>query len=238
MTNILTLKDIKCGYGNIEVCHGISLTVSQNECIGLFGPNGHGKTTLLQAISGIIPVTSGQVHFDGQDITNLTPHKIVEAGLVQSSQGNILFSDMTVQETLEMSAYCPRSHAKKQDNLNYVYDLFPRLAERRKQKVGTMSGGERQMVSISSAIMCNPKLLILDEPTLGLSPKLKAELGIAIEKIVKTNLSMIVIEQDVEFLLRLSKQLFFIEDGEVANTFDAEHTLDSSDITKLYFGEG
>lgn len=229
---------VHTGYGKVEIIHGVSMAVDTNQCVGLFGPNGHGKTTLLNTISGILPLMGGKILFDGVDISNMPPHKIVNAGIVQSPQGNTLFGNMGVAETLEMSAFCPHARPKMQENLAYVYDLFPRLAERRTQRISTMSGGERQMVSIAVALMCAPRLLILDEPTLGLSPKLKKELGVAIEHIATTNRSMIVIEQDVEFLLRLSQSLHFIEHGEIVQSFDEQNMLNSSDITKLYFGDG
>lgn len=234
---ILQCDSIRTGYGKIEIIHGISMAVDNNQCVGLFGPNGHGKTTLLNAISGILPITGGKILFDGVDISHMPPHKIVNIGIVQSPQGNTLFGNMGVAETLEMSAFCPHARPKMHENLEYVYALFPRLAERRTQRISTMSGGERQMISIAVALMCEPRLLILDEPTLGLSPKLKKELGIAIEKIATSNRSMIIIEQDVEFLLRLSQSLHFIEHGEIVQSFNAQNMLNSSDITKLYFGE-
>ena len=235
---ILQVDSVYTGYGKIEIIHSINMTVHNNQCVGVFGPNGHGKTTLLNAISGILPITQGSILFDGVDISHMPAHKIVNMGIVQSPQGNTLFGHMGVAETLEMSAFCPHARPKMRKNLDYVYTLFPPLAQRRSQRVNTMSGGERQMVSIAVALMCEPRLLILDEPTLGLSPKLKKQLGLAIEKIATGNRSMIIVEQDVEFLLRLSQSLHFIEHGEIVQSFDAQNTLDNSHIKKLYFGEG
>ena len=237
MTKLLEVKDVKAGYGTVPVLHGIDLHVENGEAIGLFGPNGHGKTTLLRAISGLLRPGAGEILFDGQDITRAKPAAIVASGLVHAQQGNMMFGDMGVEETLELSAFSPRARKDCKHRLKEVHTLFPRLAERRRQRARTLSGGERQMLSIGCALMCAPRLLILDEPTLGLSPRLKGELREAIDQIARKGTPLIVVEQDVEFLLALTKRLYLIEQGEVANEISQDNAPDHQEIMNMYFGE-
>lgn len=237
MTKLLEVKDVKAGYGTVPVLHGIDLHVENGEAIGLFGPNGHGKTTLLRTISGLLRPGAGEILFDGEDITRAKPATIVANGLVHAQQGNMLFGDMGVEETLELSAFSPRARTDWKHRLKEVHTLFPRLAERRRQRARTLSGGERQMLSIGCALMCAPRLLILDEPTLGLSPRLKGELREAIDQIARKGTPLIVVEQDVEFLLALTKRLYLIEQGEVANEISQDNAPDHQEIMNMYFGE-
>ncbi|MBN9890353.1 ABC transporter ATP-binding protein [Salipiger abyssi] len=237
MTRLLEVTGLHAGYSAVPVLHGIDLHLDAGEAIGLFGPNGHGKTTLLHTVSGLLKPTKGSVRFDGQDITGAKPSAIVAAGLVQAQQGNTLFGDMGVQETLELAAFNPRGRSGAQTRLDEVHALFPRLAERRRQRARTLSGGERQMLSIGCALMCNPRLLILDEPTLGLSPRLKGELREAIAEIARKGVPLIVVEQDVEFLLALSSRLYLVEQGEVARMIDRADAPDHKEIMDMYFGE-
>lgn len=236
MTALLAAEGITAGYGSVTVLRDVSLHLGANETIGLFGPNGHGKTTLLRCLSGLCRLEKGRIAFDGKDITRTAAHKIVAAGLVQAPQGNVLFGDMMVGETLELAAFTPRARQRRVETLKEVYRLFPRLQGRRRQQAKTLSGGERQMLSIGAALMCAPRLLMLDEPTLGLSPKLKTELSEAITRIAETGTPMVVVEQDVEFLLRAADRLYFIEQGEVVRTIDRADALDHAEIMKLYFG--
>lgn len=236
MTQVLNVEGIEAAYGNVTVLRGIDLHVAQGESVGLFGPNGHGKTTLLRVISGLMKPTAGKVTFEGVDITGLRPPAIVSMGLVQSQQGNTLFGDMGVAETLEMAAFSRPARARAKQSLAQVYDLFPRLAERGPQKAKTLSGGERQMLSIGAALMCAPCLLLLDEPTLGLSPKLKEELAIALKEI-SASVPVVVVEQDVELLLSLSDRLYLIEHGEVAREIGQDNAPDHQEIMEMYFGE-
>jgi len=180
--------------------------------------------------------SSGSCRFLGQDITKARAPEIVGLGLVQSQQGNTLFGDMGVAETLELAAFTKPARAKAAQTLADVYDLFPRLAERKTQRAKTLSGGERQMLSIGAALMCAPKLLLLDEPTLGLSPKLKEELATALKEISAT-VPLIVVEQDVELLLSLADRLYLIEHGEVVREIGGENTPDQAEIMQMYFGQ-
>ena len=238
MNALLHVQGIHAGYSGVPVLRGITLHLDAKEAIGLFGPNGHGKTTILRTVSGLLRPTSGTITFDGKDITRAKPSAIVAAGLVHAQQGNTLFGQMGVEETLELAAYTPRARTGWRDRLGRVHALFPRLAERRRQQARTLSGGERQMLSIGCALMCNPRLLILDEPTLGLSPRLKDELRQAIAAIAADGVPLIVVEQDVEFLLGVSSRLYLIEQGEVRGEIDKAHAPDHQEIMDMYFGTG
>ena len=237
MSAFFEVSDVTAGYGPITVLRGVSLGLQEDECIGLFGPNGHGKTTLLKTVSGLIRPTSGTIVFDGQDITRSKPPDIVNAGLIQSPQGNVLFGDMRIMEILELAAFSKRARGRRKANLASVFELFPRLDERRTQKAKTLSGGERQMLSIGCALMCAPRLLMLDEPTLGLSPKLKEELAAAIGRIAREGVPLIVVEQDIEFLMSLTDRLYLIEHGEVIREIDRANSPDHDEVMQLYFGE-
>ncbi|MBZ9988996.1 ABC transporter ATP-binding protein [Mesorhizobium sp. BH1-1-5] len=238
MTPLLDVKDVQAGYGDMRVLHGLSLHIGAEESIGLFGPNGHGKTTLLKTISSLVRPTAGSITFDGIDITGRKPPAIVEAGLIHAPQGNTLFGNMRIAETLELAAFSKRASNGAQKRLDEVYALFPRLAERKAQLAKTLSGGERQMLSIGCALMCAPRLLMLDEPTLGLSPRLKEELGAAIGEISKSGVPLIVVEQDIEFLLSLTDRLYLVEHGVVVREIDRASAPDHEEVMRLYFGEG
>lgn len=237
MSRLLDIQGVKAGYGSIPVLHGIDMHLASDEAIGLFGPNGHGKTTLLRTVSGLLRPSAGKIIFEGQEITSSKPSAIVAAGLVQAQQGNTMFGDMGVEETLQLSAFSPRARENWQERLAEVHAIFPRLAERRRQRARTLSGGERQMLSIGCAMMCAPRVLILDEPTLGLSPRLKGELREAIDTIAKKGVPLIVVEQDVEFLLELTNRLYLIEQGEVASEIGRDNAPDHQEIMDMYFGE-
>lgn len=237
MTRLLDVRGLTAGYGPVTVLRDMSLHLDEGGSVGLFGPNGHGKTTLLSAISGLIRPTAGEIRFDDARIDGTRPSAITAAGLVHAPQGNTMFPEMGVAETLELSAFTPRGRAEKAANLDRVYTLFPRLAERRSQRARTLSGGERQMLSIGCALMCAPRMLMLDEPTLGLSPRLKEELAGAIGEIAEAGMPLILVEQDIEFLLALTQRLVMIEHGEVVREIDRADAPDHAEIMRLYFGE-
>jgi ABC-type branched-chain amino acid transport systems, ATPase component len=238
-TNLaLEVRNIRAGYDSYDVLHGMSLHVGANERVGLFGPNGHGKTTLLNAISKLIKPTSGSVTFMGAPLDQVSARGIVERGLIHVPQANRLFPDMEIMETLELAAFTKRARADRKANLDYVLTLFPRLAERRRQQSKTLSGGERQMLSIGVGIMCAPQMLMLDEPTLGLSPKLKEELANAIAGIAKTrSVPMLIVEQDIAFVLSLVDRMYFVDHGEIAREIDRRSEVDHQEIMDMYFGE-
>ena len=234
---LFQVENLFSGYGKIEVVRSLSLHVDEGEHVGLFGPNGHGKTTLLRTVSGLIPVQSGKIYFRGEDITDLDPRKIVERGLIHVPQGNQLFPRMTVQENLTLGAYVGRTDIHKTGNLEKVFTLFPRLKERRGQRAQTLSGGERQMLSIAVGMMGMPELLLLDEPSVGLAPLIKEELARAIGEIAASGVTMIIVDQDVELLLGICDRLYLIEKGSVSLETADVSQVDQAEILEMYFGK-
>jgi len=234
---LLEITDLHVGYGEVPVLRGISIYLHSQERIGLFGPNGHGKTTLLRAISGLIEPWRGEIKFEGKVINGLRPRSIVDLGIIHVPQSNTLFPRMTVLENLKLGAYSNKVWNDRQESLEFVYSLFPRLKERRSQLCKTLSGGERQMLAIGVGLMGKGSLLMLDEPTLGLAPKIKEELHDAIQKISATGIPLILVEQDVEFLLSLTDRLYLIEKGSIVleKTEDSEE-LEHTKILEMYFG--
>ena len=234
---LFQVEQLTSGYGKIDVVRELSLHVDDGEHVGLFGPNGHGKTTLLRTISGLIEAKAGAVTFQGDDITNLDARRIVERGLIHVPQGNQLFPRMSVQENLTLGAYVARTDKFKSDNLERVFSLFPRLKERLTQRAQTLSGGERQMLSIGVGLMGMPELLILDEPSVGLAPLIKEELARAIAEIASSGVTMIVVDQDVELLLGICERLYLIEKGTVSLETADVSQVDQADILEMYFGK-
>ncbi|TGV53896.1 ABC transporter ATP-binding protein [bacterium M00.F.Ca.ET.141.01.1.1] len=236
MNPILTVEGVTTGYGRVTVLHDISMEAGRFGNVGLFGPNGHGKTTLLRAISGLLRPKSGRILFDGQDISGLSARAIVGTGLIHVPQGNRLFPDLSIADCMKLGAYSPRARPHEAENREKVIRLFPKLAERWRQRVRTLSGGERQMVSIGTALMSHPRLLILDEPTLGLAPKIKDELCASVMDISRGGVPLIVVEQDIEFLLELTQQLYLVNHGAVATEIKPGESLDHGEIMSMYFG--
>jgi branched-chain amino acid transport system ATP-binding protein len=234
---LLTVEELKSGYGKIEVLRSISIQVGAGERVGLFGPNGHGKTTLLRTISGLITPTAGRVVFEDEEIVSLPPRAIVSRGLIHVSQGNTLFPRMTVLENLMLGAYSSRAWPHRKESLERVFELFPILKTRSGQLARTLSGGQRQMASIGIGLMSVPKLLMLDEPTLGLAPKVKDELAAAIDEIAQTGVSMVLVDQDVELLLGLCERLYLVERGTVSLETKPGEMISQEDVLEMYFGK-
>ena len=236
MRAALEIEDLVAGYGRVTVLHGLSMTVGTSGNVGLFGPNGQGKTTLLRAVSGLVRSRSGRIRFLGEDITRLSPQAIVGRGLIHVPQGNRLFPDLSIAECLALGAWTKRAREREQENRERAAAIFPRLAERWRQPVRTLSGGERQMVSIATGLMGAPRLLVLDEPTLGLSPRLKEELGRAVQAISAAGVPLIVVDEDVELLLELAQHLFLVNHGTVGAEVRPGETLGHDAIMAMYFG--
>lgn len=234
---LLEVRDVFVGYGRVQILHGVSIRLEHEGRVGLFGPNGHGKSTLLATISGLLRPWQGQIIFRGEVLNGLSSHEIVERGIIQVPQGNLLFPRMTVRENLLMGAYPRRTWNSRLSRMERVFDLFPRLADRMNQFCRTLSGGERQMLAIGVGLMADPAVLIVDEPTLGLAPKVKDEVREAIEKVAFGGVPLIIVEQDIEFLLSLAQRLYLIEEGRVVlETDSSEGFLDQSTVMQMYFG--
>lgn len=233
---MLVIKDLVSGYGNIEVLHRANLVVPRGERIGLFGPNGHGKTTLLRTISGLLKLNSGDILFNGESIANSPPKVVVDLGIIHVSQGNRLFPQMSVSECLTLGAYSPRAWKERAESLENVFELFPKLKVRISQRVKTLSGGERQMLSIGAGIMAKPEILMLDEPSLGLAPKLIEELTEGISRIAASGITMLLIDQNVEMLLECCGPLFLLEQGVIG--LEAANASEFSEewLQDRYFG--
>ena len=233
---MLEVNKIDVFYGTHQVLREISMKVSDHETVGIFGANGHGKTTILRTISGLLKPKRGNIIFDGKTISNLSPYKIVELGVVQILQGRHLFPDMTVMENLLLGAYATNVWKDRYNNLEEVFRIFPKLKKRQDQLCSTLSGGERQMVSIGRGLMSSGKLLMLDEPSLGLAPKLVLELEEKIQEIKKAGISVILVEQNVKLIEALCARAYLIQRGEVALEGNIRDIYSDEDIRKAYLG--
>ena len=234
-SNLLTVDEIEAGYGEIQVLRKITLGVMNKDRVGLFGPNGHGKTTLLHTISGLIIPWSGEIRFKGEVINGFPPSKILDLGIVHVPQGNTLFPNMTILENLSAGAYAKKNWPNRGKRLEQVFTIFPKLAQRRKQLARTLSGGERQMLSLGVGLMAECELFMLDEPTLGLSPLAKEELRNAIKRITDIGINLLLVEQDFDFMCELTDHYYMIEGGRVIHDSTKE-SMNKSEITEMYFG--
>jgi branched-chain amino acid transport system ATP-binding protein len=235
MTALLELQDVVAYYGDFQALFGVTFEVRPNEVLAILGGNGAGKTTCLRVISGLLRPRSGTVRFEGQDITRTPPDSIVDLGIAHVPEGRQLFPDMTVEENLYLGSQLPRARSHRGTNLERMYGLFPRLAERRKQMAGTLSGGEQQMVAISRALMSEPKLLMLDEPSLGLSPKLTEQTLAAVREIAKS-VTVMIVEQKVMEGLEISDRGYVIEHGTLVKEGSASQLIADPSIREAYLG--
>jgi len=235
----LEIKDLRVHYGKIEAIKGISIVVNQGEIVTLIGANGAGKTTMLKTISGLRPATSGQILFDGEDISKVPAHKRVDLGLSQAPEGRGIFPGMTVLENLEMGKYNRKNRkAELNEDLEMVYDLFPRLKERTSQSGGTLSGGEQQMLSIGRALMARPKVLLLDEPSMGLAPQMIANIFRIITEINKQGVTILLVEQNAQQALQRAHRAYVLEIGKVVKEAKASHLLNDPAVREAYLGTG
>jgi branched-chain amino acid transport system ATP-binding protein len=235
MTPLLTINGLRGGYGAVEVLRGIDLTVSEGEIVALLGSNGAGKSTLNNTLCGIYPAWAGRVTFDGRDLSGAHYRDVVKAGLIQVPEGRKIFPNLSVHENLELGSFT-RARAHRARNLERIYGLFPRLKERTRQLAGTMSGGEQQMLAIGRGLMAEPRLLILDEPSLGLSPLLVEELFVLIGQLHRDGLAVLLVEQNVAQSLDLAQRAYVLENGAVRFEGTSADLLASDALRRAYLG--
>jgi branched-chain amino acid transport system ATP-binding protein len=234
---VLELRDVHTYYGAIQALKGISIEVHEGEIVTLLGANGAGKSTTLRSINGLVTPRSGAIMFQGRDITHNPPHEIVKSGIAQSPEGRKLFPRMTVLENLEMGAFQRDDRAGIREDMDRVFSLFPRLAERRNQKAGTMSGGEQQMCAIGRALMARPKLLMLDEPSMGLAPIFVERIFETIVEVNKQGTPILLVEQNALMALDVAARGYVLETGHIALADNATALRENEDVRKTYLGE-
>jgi branched-chain amino acid transport system ATP-binding protein len=234
---ILEVEDIHTFYGSIEALKGISIEVREGEIVTLIGANGAGKSTTLRSINGLNHPRNGRIRFQGKDITNAPPHQVVKMGISQSPEGRRLFPRMSVFENLEMGAFQREDRSRIQEDLDRVYTLFPRLAERRNQHAGTMSGGEQQMCAIGRALMARPKLLMLDEPSMGLAPIFVERIFEIVKEINEQGTPILLVEQNALMALDVAERGYVLETGRVALSDSAKALSENEQVRKTYLGE-
>jgi branched-chain amino acid transport system ATP-binding protein len=233
---LLDVVGLCAGYGDVPVLRGIDLSISAGSITALIGANGAGKTTLLRTISGIIPAEAGTIHYDGQSIVGTPPQEIVRAGLVQVPEGRRLFPDMTVLENLLVGSSSPAARRKRDENLAVVLELFPKVRERKGQLAGTLSGGEQQMVAIARALMASPRLLLLDETSLGLAPIVVDEIFVAVRRLAAEGLTILVVEQNTALALEVADHGYVLEQGQFAIQGPASSLMADPRVRQAYLG--
>ena len=232
---MLTVSNLRVSYGPIEVIHGISLEVNEGECVALIGANGAGKSSTLKAICGLVPAAAGTISFEGRDITNQSGHAIVRAGITMCPEGRQVFPQMSTVQNLRMGAYA-RTDRQQAADLEEMMDMFPILRERASQAAGTLSGGEQEMLAIARALMARPRLCIFDEPSLGLAPKIVAEVGATIQRIKKMGKTILLVEQNSLMALRLADRAYLFEAGEIVLSGTGEELQSHPDVARAYLG--
>ena len=232
---ILEVQQLHAGYRRLEILHELSMHLDKNEIVSLIGANGAGKTTTLRAIAGLIGVNRGRILFEGEEVQNKRPDRVVRAGLVHVAQDRALFGNLEVWENLEMGAYT-QSRSTIRSSLDEVFDLFPILAERRHQKAGTMSGGQQQMLAIGRALMARPRCLTLDEPSVGLAPNLVAQVLQAITAIRDTGVTVLIVEQNAKQALAISDRAYVIENGSIVVDGRGAELIDDPRVRQAYLG--
>lgn len=234
---LLDLKDVKVLYGKAIALNGLTISLRPKELVGVIGPNGAGKTTLLRAISAMVPV-EGEILFDGERIHQRSSDEIVRMGIIHCPERRQLFTEFTVAENLEMGAFLRKDKAQIQRDLEYVYGLFPVLGERKNQEAGTLSGGEQQMLAIGRSLMSKPKLLMMDEPSMGLSPLVKTYLVDSIRDIWKSGITVLLVEQDASLTLELTQRVYILEHGRVGLEGESQQLMDNEEVKRVYFQLG
>lgn len=234
---MLEIKDLEVYYGMIQAIKGVSFEVNEGEVIALIGANGAGKTTILHTITGLLAPKKGSVMFEGKDITKIPAHRIVSLGMAHVPEGRRVFADLTVYENLKMGAYTRKDKAEIEESLQNIYKRFPRLEERKNQLAGTLSGGEQQMLAMGRALMSRPKIILMDEPSMGLSPILVNEIFDIIQEVSKGGTTVLLVEQNAKKALSIADRAYVLETGSIALSGNAQELLNDDSIKKAYLGE-
>lgn len=237
-TALLQLHEVSAGYGSIQILYGVSLHVNVGEVVAVIGPNGAGKSTTFKVIMGFISYLGGRIAFDGHDLVGQRPHRILALGLGYVPQGRVVFTQMTVRENLEMGAYLEPDKATIRASMEYVFSLFPRLGERPRQLAGTMSGGEQQMLSMGRALMMRPRMMMLDEPSLGLSPRFVDEVFDKVVAMARGGLTVMLVEQNAARALEISDRGYVLELGRNRYAGSGRELLDNPEVRTMYLGGG
>lgn len=234
---MLEIRDLEVNYGAINAIKKISFDVDRGEVIALIGANGAGKTTTLHTITGLLKAKSGSVMFEGKDILKMAPHKIVEMGMAHVPEGRRIFQQLSVYKNLTLGAFTRKDKKAVEDTLNMVYEKFPRLQERKKQIAGTLSGGEQQMLAMGRALMSNPKIILMDEPSMGLSPLFVGEVFKIIEEIKASGTTVLLVEQNAKKALEIADRAYVLETGRISLSGDAKELMNDDSVKKAYLGE-
>ena len=233
---MLDVRDLEVGYGSALVLSGVTLSVTRGEIVALLGPNGAGKTTLIKCVAGLVRPRRGAVRWDGDPLTGVPAHTIVQRGIAVVPEGRRLFGAMTVEENLVLGAFAPRARADEAGRLETIYSMFPILGERRRQTARALSGGQQQMVALGRALMADPRLLILDEPSLGLAPRVVASIIDVLGEINRRGVSILLVEQNVQTALRLADRAYILERGRIAREGNAAALANDLDVRRAYLG--
>ena len=233
---MLEVENLQVSYGPLLALHGVDLVIHPGEMVALVGPNGAGKTTLLKTISGLLVPRSGVIRWQNETISNTAPQRIVERGVALVPEGRRLFAAMTVRENLELGAFTPRAQKAKSSRLEFVFALFPRLAERQRQRAGSLSGGEQQMLALGRALMGLPRLLLLDEPSLGLAPKIVESIMSILSELHREGMSLLIVEQNVHAVLALAQRAYILESGRIVGAGEGRKLLDDDHVRAAYLG--
>ena len=233
---LLTVKDVSSSYGDVPVLHDVSVDVYPGETVAMLGPNGHGKTTLLRTVSGLHKASTGEIRFDGNDISRLAPNRIAARGLVHVPQGDLLFGDMTVSENLLIGAYLPSAWSKRRERMELMWEIFPELRLRRDSLTRNLSGGERRMTALGRALMGNARLLMIDEPSLGLAPIAIQSLYRALDKLKATGITILLVEETAERVSGVAERLYLLDSGCIVREGPAEDMLRDKAMLETYLG--
>ncbi|MCG8690452.1 MAG: ABC transporter ATP-binding protein [Minwuiales bacterium] len=233
---MLEIRNADAGYDTFQALFDVSLDVNAGEAVAVIGPNGAGKTTLMRMISGLIPIRAGEIRMEGRSLSEVRPHEIVELGIAHVPENRRLFPRMTVEDNLRMGAFTKTARPQFRERLDYIYELFPRMKERRQQFAGTMSGGEQQMCAIGSALMSKPKLLLMDEPSAGLAPVIVQQVFDLVRRIRQEGYTVLIVEQNVQQVLQVVDRAYLLEAGSLQTSGTAEELLASDQVREAYMG--